>query len=136
MLREFKQFIIRGNVIDLAVAVIIGAAFGRIVASLVEDIIMPPLGVLIGGVDFTDLSVVLIAATEDSAAVTINYGNFIQQVIIFIIIAFAIFLLLRVVILLKKKETPQEEALPTPLPTKEELLLTEIRDILQQRNPL
>ncbi len=136
MLKEFKQFILRGNVIDLAVAVVIGAAFGRIVASLVEDIIMPPLGVLIGGVNFTELSMVLISASEGSTAVAINYGNFIQQVIIFLIVAFAIFLLLRLVILFKKKETPQEEAAPTPLPTKEELLLTEIRDILKQRNTL
>ena len=132
--KEFKEFILRGNVVDLAIAVIIGAAFGRIVSSLVDDIIMPPIGLALGGVDFKDLMVVLREAYLDPAgveinAVTINYGNFIQVVIDFLIIAFIIFLAIRAMSRLQKKE----DAIPEipPAPSREEKLLEEIRDVLK-----
>lgn len=132
--KEFKEFALRGNVVDLAIAVIIGAAFGRIVTSLVNDIIMPPIGLALGGVDFKDLMVVLREAYLDPAgveinAVTINYGNFIQVVIDFLIIAFIIFLAIRAMSRLQKKE----DAIPEipPAPTREEKLLEEIRDVLK-----
>lgn len=137
--KEFKEFISRGNVIDLAVGIIIGAAFGKIVSSLVADIIMPPLGMVIGGVNFTDLKLPIKAAEIDAAgkvvkeAVTINYGNFIQTLFDFLIVASAIFLLVKAVNSLRKKKA-QEEPSPEPIaPTGEELLLTEIRDLLKQR---
>jgi large conductance mechanosensitive channel len=132
--KEFKEFILRGNVVDLAIAVIIGAAFGRIVSSLVDDIIMPPIGLALGGVDFKDLMVVLREAYLDPAgveinAVSINYGNFIQVVIDFLIIAFIIFLAIRAMSRLQKKE----DAIPEipPAPSREEKLLEEIRDVLK-----
>ncbi len=129
--KDFKTFALRGNVIDLAVAVVIGAAFGRIVTSFVNDIIMPPIGLLIGGVEFTDLVVVLKRATAEAEAVTLNYGNFLQAVLNFIIIAFAIFMIIKAYISMKKKE----EAAPSapPLPTKDQALLTEIRDLLKSK---
>ncbi|MBQ8864444.1 MAG: large-conductance mechanosensitive channel protein MscL [Rikenellaceae bacterium] len=131
MLQEFKQFAMRGNVIDMAVGVIIGGAFGKIVSSLVADIIMPPIGLLVGNVNFTDLSIVLRKATEETAAVTLNYGNFLQQVFDFLIVAWAIFMFIKLINLAKKKE----EAKPAtpPAPSKEEVLLTEIRDILKEK---
>lgn len=131
MMSEFKEFAMKGNVVDMAVGIIIGAAFGKIVSSFVGDVIMPPLGVLIGGVDFTNLSFILKEAAGDAAAVTINYGKFIQTVFDFTIVAFAIFMAIKAMNSLKKKE----EAAPAapPAPTKEELLLTEIRDLLKQK---
>jgi len=130
MLKEFKAFAMRGNVVDLAVAVIIGGAFGNIVSSLVNDVIMPPIGVLLGGVDFKDLSLVIKQATGDVQAVTINYGMFIQNVIDFLIIAMVIFMMVKAINSLKKKE----EATPAapPAPTKDQELLAEIRDLLKK----
>ena len=131
MIREFKEFAMRGNVVDLAVGVVIGAAFGKIVSSVVADVIMPPIGVLLGGVDFTDLKLVLKEAVGEAPAVTLNYGSFIQTCIDFLIIAFAIFLLVKVINSLKRKEA---EAPPAPpAPSAEEVLLTEIRDLLKNR---
>jgi len=128
ILDEFKAFAIKGNMIDMAVGIIIGAAFGKIVASIVADIIMPPIGLLLGGVNFTDLKVIMKAATETDPAVTWNYGNFIQVFIDFTIIAIAVFMLIKAINTLKKKEA----AAPPPAPSKEEVLLTEIRDLLKK----
>jgi len=127
---EFKSFAMKGNVVDMAVGIIIGAAFGKIVSSTVGDIIMPPLGLIIGGVNFTDLKVVLKAATEAHPAVTWNYGNFLQVCFDFLIVAFAMFLVIKAIVIARKKE----EAAPAapPAPTKEEVLLTEIRDLLKK----
>jgi len=130
LMKEFKAFAMRGNVVDLAVAVVIGGAFGRIVTSLVNDIIMPPLGVLLGGVDFKDLVLVLKKATEEVDAVTMNYGMFIQNIIDFIIIAFAIFMIIKGINSLRKKEA--EKPADPPAPTTQEQLLTEIRDLLKK----
>ncbi|WP_421682486.1 large-conductance mechanosensitive channel protein MscL [Stutzerimonas urumqiensis] len=132
LLNEFKAFAVRGNVVDMAVGIIIGAAFGKIVSSFVGDVIMPPVGLLIGGVDFTNLAVVLKPAVGEVPAVTLNYGKFIQTVIDFIIMAFAIFLGVKAVNRLKRKEAVAPSA--PPAPSKEELLLTEIRDLLKARN--
>jgi large conductance mechanosensitive channel len=130
MIKEFKAFAMRGNVVDLAVAVIIGGAFGKIIASFVSDILMPPIGMLLGGVEFTDLVLVLREATADAEAVTMTYGVFIQNVVDFIIIAFAIFMMIRAMNSAKKKEEVAPEA--PPAPSNEELLLTEIRDLLKK----
>lgn len=134
LLSEFKAFAVKGNMIDMAVGIIIGAAFGKIVSSLVGDVIMPPLGVLIGGVDFTDLAITLKAAEGDLPAVVLAYGKFIQSIIDFVIIAFAIFMGIKVINRLKR----EEEAAPAApsAPTKDQELLTEIRDLLkaQQRD--
>jgi large conductance mechanosensitive channel len=131
IVKEFRQFAMRGNVVDLAVAVIIAVAFGKIVASFVADILMPPIGMLLGGVEFTDLVIVLREARgEDIPAVTITYGVFIQNVVDFIIIAFAVFMMVRTINNMKKKEEAIPE--PPPGPTKEEVLLTEIRDLLKK----
>jgi large conductance mechanosensitive channel len=133
MLQEFKEFAMKGNVVDLAVGVIIGGAFGKIVSSLVADVIMPPIGVLMGGVDFTKLGVVLKdAVDEKTPAVMLNYGNFVQTIVDFTIVAFAIFMAVKLMNKLKKAEVAAPEA--PPAPTKEELLLTEIRDILKSKN--
>ena len=128
---EFKQFAMKGNVVDMAVGIIIGAAFGKIVSSFVGDVIMPPLGLIIGGVDFTDLAVTLKAAQDGVDAVTLNYGKFIQTVFDFTIVAFAIFLAIKMMNRLKRAE----EAAPAapPEPSAEEKLLTEIRDLLKQK---
>jgi large conductance mechanosensitive channel len=115
MLKEFKQFAMRGNVVDMAVGIIIGAAFGKIVSSLVNDVIMPPIGYLIGGIDFSSLAITIREATQDTAAVTLNYGTFINTVIDFIIIAFAIFMVVKGMNKMKRKE----EA-PAPAPTTKE----------------
>ncbi|MFM1875040.1 MAG: putative large-conductance mechanosensitive channel [Bacteroidota bacterium] len=139
MLKEFKEFAMRGNVMDMAIGIIIGGAFGKIVASFVSDVIMPPLGLLIGGVNFTDLKLVLSEAVVDAsgaetaAAVTVNYGNFIQVTFDFIIIAFAIFMLVKAMNAAKKKEeaAPAAPAAP-PAPSNEEVLLGEIRDLLKK----
>jgi len=131
MIREFKEFAMRGNVVDLAVGVVIGGAFGKIVSSVVADVIMPPIGVMLGGVDFTELKLVLKEAVGEAPAVTLNYGSFIQTCIDFLIIAFAIFLLVKGINSLKRKEA---EAPPAPpAPSAEEVLLTEIRDLLKNR---
>lgn len=135
-LDEFKKFVMRGNVIDLAVGVVIGAAFGKIVASLVSDIVMPPLGLLIGGLDFSDLFITLkgpsgfatVAEAQKAGAVTLNYGLFINTIVQFTIVAFAIFVVIKQVNRLHKKE----EAAPPP-PPKQEVLLEEIRDILKAK---
>jgi large conductance mechanosensitive channel len=130
LMKEFKSFAMRGNVVDLAVAVVIGGAFGRIVTSLVNDIIMPPLGVLLGGVDFKHLVLIIKKATEEVDAVTMNYGMFIQNIIDFIIIAFAIFMIIKGINSLRKKEA--EKPADPPAPTTQEQLLTEIRDLLKK----
>jgi len=131
MVKEFKEFIMRGNVIDLAVGIVIGAAFGKIVSSLVADIIMPPLGLLIGGVNFTDLKVVLGTPLSGGEPVTLNYGNFIQVLFDFVIVAFAIFLVVKMVNRLKRKQAEAPDV--PPAPTKDQVLLTEIRDLLKAR---
>lgn len=131
LLTDFKKFAMRGNVLDLAVAVVIGAAFGRIVTSFVNDVLMPPIGILIGGVDFTEFVITLKDATEETAAVTINYGVFFQHLIDFIIIAFAIFMVIKQFERMKKKEDAAPAA--PPAPSNQETLLTEIRDILKDK---
>ncbi len=129
MLNEFKEFAVKGNAIDMAVGIIIGASFGKIISSLVADVIMPPIGVLIGGVDFTKLALTLREAAGDAPAVTLNYGSFIQSIVDFTIIAFAVFMAVKIINNLKKKEA--EAPVAAPEPSKEELLLTEIRDLLK-----
>lgn len=131
MLKEFREFAVKGNVVDMAVGIIIGAAFGKIVSSFVGDVVMPPLGLLIGGMDFSELAIILKEASGDIAAVTINYGKFIQTVIDFTIIAFAIFMVIKAMNSLKR----QEEAAPAAPhePSGEEKLLAEIRDLLKQK---
>ncbi len=127
---EFKSFAMKGNVVDMAVGIIIGAAFGKIVSSMVNDIIMPPLGLLIGGVNFTDLKRIMKAATDGHPAVTWNYGNFLQVIFDFLIVAFSVFLVIKAMNAAKKKE---ESAPSAPAaPTKQETLLTEIRDLLKK----
>ena len=130
MLKEFKEFAVKGNVVDMAVGIIIGVAFGKIVSSFVADLVMPSLGMLIGGVDFSNLAIILRAAAEGREAVTLNYGAFIQTVFDFIIVAFAIFIAVKAINRMKRKE----EAAPAapPVPTNEEKLLTEIRDLLKR----
>lgn len=130
IINEFKAFAMRGNVVNMAVGIILGAAFGKIVASLVNDIIMPPIGLLVGGVDFSDLTVVLKQAVGEAPAVTINYGIFVQVIIDFLIVALAIFMAIKAMNSLKKKE--EAAPAPPPAPTKEEILLTEIRDLLKK----
>lgn len=130
IIQDFKTFAMRGNVIDLAVGVIIGAAFGKIVSSVVNDIIMPPVGLLVGGVDFKDLKLVLKEAAGTNPAVTLNYGNFIQVTFDFLIIAFAIFFIIKLMNSAKKKQ--EETPAPPPAPSREEVLLMEIRDLLKE----
>lgn len=132
IIKEFKGFIMRGNVLDLAVAVIIGGAFGKIVSSFVADVLMPPIGLLLGNVDFSDLNVVLKAAAEDVPAVTLNYGKFVNTVIDFLIVGLSIFLVLKVYNKTQKKK--EEAPAPPPAPTNQEVLLTEIRDILKGKS--
>lgn len=131
-IKEFKEFAMRGNVIDMAVGIIIGGAFGQIVNSLVNDVIMPPLGLLIGGMDFSELAVTLRAATAEKAAVVLSYGKFINTVINFVIIAFAIFSMIKLLNSMRRKQ--EEAPAAPPAPTKEETLLTEIRDLLKESN--
>lgn len=138
-IRDFKAFALKGNVVDMAVGVIIGGAFGKIVTSIVNNIIMPPIGVLTGGMDFTDLKLVLKDAVKEgdqvvSEAVTLNYGQFIQDVVDFLIIAFCIFLMVKgIAALSRKKEEKPAEPAPAPEPSAEEKLLTEIRDLLKNK---
>ena len=130
MMGEFKDFAMRGNVVDMAVGIVIGGAFGTIVSTFVANVLMPPIGLLLGGVDFSDLAITLQAAQADSEAVLMTYGLFIQAVVDFIIIAFAIFMVVKAMNTLKKEEPAPEPEAP-PEPTKEEVLLTEIRDALR-----
>jgi large conductance mechanosensitive channel len=130
LIDEFKTFAMKGNVVDMAVGLIIGAAFGKIVSSVVSDIIMPPLGLLLGGVNFTDLKLVMKAATESGPAVTWNYGNFIQVCFDFLIVALAVFVMIKAMNAAKKKEDATPSA-PPAVPN-EEILLTEIRDLLKK----
>ena len=146
-IQDFKAFAMKGNVVDMAVGVIIGGAFGKIVSSVVADVIMPPIGLLVGGVNFTDLKLVMkdaVAEVKDEAgnvitaaqdAVTLNYGNFLQVTFDFLIIAFSIFLMIKLITRLTEKKKAEEEATPAPppAPSKEELLLTEIRDLLKNQ---
>jgi large conductance mechanosensitive channel protein len=134
--KEFKEFAMRGNVMDMAVGIILGGAFGKIVSSLVSDIIMPPTGLLLGGVDFSDLKLTMKEAAVGAAgevvpAVTLNYGTFINTIIDFTIVAFAIFLMIKAINSFHRKKT--EEPAAPPLPSKEEELLTEIRDLLKEK---
>ena len=131
MFKEFKEFISKGNVIDLAVGVIIGGAFGKIVTSFVDDMIMPVLGILLGKVNFSTLRVIITPATESKAESAILYGNFIQNIVYFLIIAFVIFIMVKSIN--KFKKPPVEETPAAPEPTKEEALLSEIRDILKNK---
>lgn len=137
MLQEFKQFAMRGNVVDMAVGIIIGGAFGKIVTSVVSDIIMPPIGLLVGGVNFTELKVVLKEAVmengaEIAPAVTLNYGNFLQVVFDFIIVAFAIFLMVKGMNALNRKKAKEEAPAAPAAPPADIQLLTEIRDLLKK----
>ena len=143
MLKEFKEFAVKGNMLDMAVGIVVGAAFGTIVQSLVKDILMPPIGLLLGGVDFTDLFVTLsagtvpgpyatLAAAQEAGAVTMNYGVFANAVVSFLIVAFAVFMVVRGFNRLKR----EEEAAPAapPAPSVEETLLSEIRDLLRAQS--
>lgn len=130
MMKEFKEFAVKGNVVDMAVGIIIGGAFGKIVSSFVSDVIMPPIGVLLGGVDFAKLSITVKEATETAEAVKMNYGAFLNTIIDFIIIAFVIFMVIKAINNLKRKE--KEKPATPPAPSKEETLLTEIRDLLKK----
>jgi len=131
MLTEFRDFAVRGNVVDMAVGIVMGGAFGKIVSSFVGDVLMPPIGLLLGGVDFSDLAVTMKDAAEGAPAVTLKYGAFIQTIVDFTIIAFAIFLVVKAMnTVIKKKEAAPP---PPPGPSKEEVLLTEIRDALRSR---
>lgn len=138
LVKEFKEFAMRGNVVDMAVGIIIGGAFGKIVTSIVNDIVMPPIGLLVGGVKFNDLKLVMKPAVMDTTgqitkeAVTLNYGNFLQTTVDFIILAFAIFMMIKAMNQLSKKEE-NKPVPPPPTPPKEELLLTEIRDLLKRK---
>ncbi|MFN3871869.1 MAG: large-conductance mechanosensitive channel protein MscL [Ignavibacterium sp.] len=130
MLQEFKAFAMRGNVVDMAVGIIIGGAFGKIVSSFVSDVIMPPIGLILGGVDFSDLALTLKAAEGDQPAVMLKYGMFINTVIDFVIIAFAIFMVIKAMNAMKKKE--EEKPAAPPEPPADVKLLTEIRDLLKK----
>lgn len=143
MLKDFKEFAMRGNVVDMAVGIILGAAFGTIVKSLVSDVLMPPIGLLLGNVDFSNLFIVLKAgaevagpyatleAAQQAGAVTVNYGVWLDNVVSFVIVAFAVFILVKQLNRLKKKEEAAAPAPPEPTP--QEKLLAEIRDLLKQR---
>lgn len=135
IVKEFKEFAIKGNVVDLAVGVIIGAAFGKIVTSLVNDIIMPPIGYVTGGIDFKNIKILLkpADAVKKTAEVSINIGNFINTCIEFIIIAFCIFIVVKLINSMKRTEEVPAAPAPDPVPTKEEVLLTEIRDLLAKK---
>ena len=130
IIKEFKEFAVKGNVMDMAIGVIIGGAFGKIVASFVSDVLMPPIGLLLGGVDFKNMTLVMKEAVGDVPAVTLNYGMFIQNVIDFLIIAFVIFMMLKGLNSMKKKA--EEAPAAPPAPSNEEVLLGEIRDLLKK----
>ena len=132
MIQEFQKFVMRGNVVDMAVGVIIGGAFGKIVSSLVADVVMPPIGVLLGGMNFADLAITVKEAVDESPAVVIAYGKFLQTVIDFVIVAMAIFLMVKLVSDLRRRFDPPPP--PPPPPPVEQQLLAEIRDLLKQRS--
>ena len=132
LVQEFKDFAMKGNVVDMAVGVVIGAGFGKIVSSLVADVITPPLGMLIGGVDFTNLKVVIYEAADKAASVTINYGKFVQSVFDFTIMAVALFSVIKIINKLKKDSKAAEAAAPAE-PSAQEKLLAEIRDLLKAK---
>jgi large conductance mechanosensitive channel len=132
MIQEFKAFALRGNVVDMAVGIIIGAAFGKVTTSFVNDVVMPPIGLLLGNADFTEFAVTLKAATAEAPAVTLNYGAFITTVLDFTIMAFAVFLVIKGMNSLKRKEE-EEPPPPPPEMTRDQVLLTEIRDALHRR---
>lgn len=129
MLKEFREFAVKGNVVDMAVGIIVGGAFGKIVTSFVGDVVMPPVGVLLGGVDFSSLAIVVKEAVANKPAVTISYGKFIMTILDFVIIAFVIFVAVKSINSLKKQEAAAPEA--PPAPTRDQVLLTEIRDLLK-----
>ena len=131
IIQEFKQFAMRGNVLDMAIGIIIGAAFGKIVSSFVADVIMPPIGILLGGVDFSNLSLTLKQGSEGVEPVLLKYGMFINTIIDFVIIAFAIFMVIKAINSMKKKE--EEKPSAPPAPTKSEILLEEIRNELRKK---
>lgn len=131
MMQEFKTFAMKGNVVDMAVGIIIGGAFGKIISSFVADVIMPPIGLLLGRVNFADLVVTLKPAAGEVVAVTLNYGKFIQTVVDFAIVAFVIFMVVKGMNSMKKKEAAAPTP-PPPPPSKQELLLAEIRDLLKK----
>lgn len=131
MMSEFREFAMRGNVVDMAVGIVIGVAFGKIVSSFVNDVLMPPIGLMVGGMDFTKLSITLKEAAGETAAVTLNYGSFLQSLIDFIIIAFAIFMVIKAMNSMNQKE--EEKPAEPPKPSAEETLLVEIRDLLRNR---
>ncbi|WP_297058322.1 large-conductance mechanosensitive channel protein MscL [uncultured Duncaniella sp.] len=140
LLKEFKEFAMRGNVIDMAVGVVIGAAFGKIISSLVDDIIMPLVGVVTGGINFTDYKWVIQKAVIDGQTqevlkpeVTMNWGSWVQTIVDFLIVAFCIFVAIKAINQLKRKQEEAPEPAPAPEPTKEEVLLTEIRDLLKEK---
>ena len=135
VIQEFKEFAVKGNVVDLAVGVIIGAAFGKIVSSFVGDVVMPPLGVLLGGMNFADLAVTIKEASGKSPAVVIAYGKFLQAIVDFLIVAFVIFMSIKGINRLKREKAVEEAAAPPapPEPTLQEKLLAEIRDLLRQQ---
>jgi large conductance mechanosensitive channel len=130
MASEFKDFAMKGNVVDMAVGIVIGGAFGKIVSSFVADVLMPPIGIMLGNVDFSDLAITLQAASDGGEAVLLKYGVFIQTVVDFIIIAFAIFMVVKAMNSMKKKEEAAPPPAP-PEPSKEEVLLAEIRDAIR-----
>lgn len=132
MLKEFREFAVKGNVVDMAVGIIIGVAFGKIVSSFVADVIMPPIGLLIGGVDFSNLAIVLQEATTEAEAVTMRYGLFLQSVFDFIIVAFAVFMAVKALNNMRKKEA--ETPAKPPAPSAQEQLLMEIRDLLKKQS--
>ena len=131
VMKEFREFAVKGNVVDMAVGIIIGAAFGKIISSFVGDVIMPPIGVLVGGVDFSNLSFILREAVDKNPAVVISYGKFIQTVVDFTIVAFAIFMAVKAINSLKKQEAAAPAA--PAAPSNQEVLLTEIRDLLKDK---
>jgi len=131
MISEFKDFAMRGNVVDMAVGIVIGGAFGKIVSSFVADVLMPPIGLILGGVDFSDLAITLSAATEEAGAVLLKYGVFVQTVVDFLIIAFAIFMVVKAMNSVTAKDEPEAEPAAPPPPSNEEVLLAEIRDALR-----
>ena len=130
MLEEFRAFAVKGNVVDMAVGIIIGAAFGKIVSSAVGDVLMPPIGMLVGGMDFSDLAITLKAASGNAPAVVMGYGKFLQSLIDFAIVAFAIFMMVKLINRLKKEEAAAPSA--PPAPSAEQVLLAEIRDLLKK----
>lgn len=129
-IKEFKEFSIKGNVIDMAIGIVLGGAFGKIVSSFVEDVIMPPIGILMGGVDFKSLAITLKESVGGAPAVTLNYGKFIQTTIDFVIIALAIFIVIRAINSMRRAQ--EAAPAPPPAPSNEETLLTEIRDLLKR----